>query len=578
MKSLPFEPKIVEAHGNDLMECGLFRSLPADAREFIKIDDNRHVLSYLHMLPLEEMGIPKFYPELTRALKDIKHPNIIYPAGGGISIHIFPDKEDARDYYIPIEPVMFHEMNERLLEIEEALVDVVDILDAAANDMEDKKVLLEMALKEICVIKDNRDESGNKLIIKFNKFFKLHKNKIYLTLEEFQAIKYIILRDKVGMGVLEPLILDPYIEDISCSGLGSLFVEHKIFSGLKTTISFEDTNELNSFVIRLSEKIGKPITYRDPIVDATLPDGSRINIVYGEDVSKQGSNFTIRKSTDTPLSILDLIEFGSLDYMIAAYLWILIKDGMNCFVAGETASGKTTLLNAMTAFIRPNAKIVSIEDTAELQVPQKNWIREITRTSREDSNSDVTMFDLLKAALRQRPDEIIIGEIRGIEGNIAFQGMQTGHPVLSTFHAASVEKLIQRLTGDPINVPKTYVDNLNLVVIQNAINSPTKGMIRRVTSINEIVGFDPSSQSFSFIETFKWDPSSDRFHFTGNLNSYLLENKIAPKHGIPHNERRKIYVELERKARMLKKLHEKGITGFHELFSMFIRLDQEEMS
>jgi len=213
-----------------------------------------------------------------------------------------------------------------------------------------------------------------------------------------------------------------------------------------------------------------------------------------------------------------------------------------------------------------------------LQVPQKNWTREITRTSREDSNSDVTMFDLLKAALRQRPDEIIIGEIRGIEGNIAFQAMQTGHPVLSTFHAASVEKLIQRLTGDPINVPKTYVDNLNLVVIQNAINSPTKGMIRRVTSINEIVGFDPSSQSFSFIETFKWDPSSDRFNFTGNLNSYLLENKIAPKHGIPHNERRKIYVELERKARMLKKLHEKGITEFHELFSTFTRLDQEGMS
>ena len=578
MKYLPFEPKIVEAHGNDLMECGLFRSLPAEAREFIKIDDNRHVLSYLHMLPLEEMGIPKFYPELTRALKDIKHPNIIYPVGGGISIHIFPDKEDARDYYIPIEPVMFHEMNERLLEIEEALVDVVDILDAAANDMDDKKVLLEMALKEICVIKDNRDENGNKLIIKFNKFFKLHKNKIFLTLEEFQAIKYIILRDKVGMGVLEPLILDPYIEDISCSGLGTIFVEHKIFSGLKTTISFEDMNELNSFVIRLSEKIGKPITYRDPIVDATLPDGSRINIVYGEDVSKQGSNFTIRKSTDTPLSILDLIEFGSLNYMIAAYLWILLKDGMNCFVAGETASGKTTLLNAMTAFIRPNAKIVSIEDTAELQVPQKNWTREITRTSREDSNSDVTMFDLLKAALRQRPDEIIIGEIRGIEGNIAFQGMQTGHPVLSTFHAASVEKLIQRLTGDPINVPKTYVDNLNLVVIQNAINSPTKGMIRRVTSINEIVGFDPATQSFSFIETFKWDPSSDRFNFTGNLNSYLLENKIAPKHGIPHNERRKIYVELERKARMLKKLHEKGITEFHELFSTFTRLDQEGMS
>ncbi|MHC1567414.1 MAG: type II/IV secretion system ATPase subunit [Candidatus Syntropharchaeia archaeon] len=567
---LPFEPKIVEVHGNDLKQCGVYRMLPSEAREFIEIDENRHVLTYLHMLPLEKIGIPKFYPKLSRELKDIKHPNLIYPVGNGISIHIYPDKNDIRDYYIPIEPILFQKIDELLLEVEEALVDLVDILEGATEDMEEKKALLEEGLKKICIIKEN----GNKKNI-FSKLLKKRNKCITVTPDEFQAIKYIILRDKVGMGILEPLIEDPYIEDITCSGLGPIFVEHKIFSGLKTTIVFEEMEALDSFVVRLSEKIGKPVTYRDPIVDATLPDGSRINIVFGEDVSKRGSNFSIRKFSETPFSILELIEFGTLDYKIAAYLWILIKEGMNCFVVGETASGKTTTLNAVTTFLPPDAKVVSIEDTPELQIPLKNWTREVTRSSREESKSDVTMFDLLKAALRQRPNEIIVGEIRGIEGNIAFQAMQTGHPVLSTFHAASVEKLIQRLTGDPINVPKTFIDNLNLVVIQNAVNIQNKGRVRRITSINEIIGYDPSTESFSFIETFRWDPSRDEFNFTGNLNSYLLENKIAPKRGIPHNERRKIYTELERRARILKKIHDAGITGFYELFSMLIRAEEE---
>ncbi|WP_269851840.1 type II/IV secretion system ATPase subunit [Methanosarcina horonobensis] len=246
------------------------------------------------------------------------------------------------------------------------------------------------------------------------KIFKTRKlQKISVTPEEFDAIKYLMIRDKVGMGLLEPLLRDSNIEDISCSGLGRIFVEHKVFSSLKTTISFEEIEELNSFVIQISEKVGKPITYRDPIVDTALPDGSRINIVFGEDVSKRGSNFTIRKFMEVPISILELIEFGTIDYTMAAYMWMMLRAGMNCFVSGETASGKTTTMNAVTTFLPPESKIVSIEDTPELQVPHKNWTREVTRTTRDDSGSDVSMFDLLKAALRQRPNEIMIGEIRG---------------------------------------------------------------------------------------------------------------------------------------------------------------------
>lgn len=275
-----------------------------------------------------------------------------------------------------------------------------------------------------------------------------------------------------------------------------------------------------------------------------------------------------------PTSILELVDFGTIDYTMAAYLWMMLKAGMNCFISGETASGKTTTMNAITTFLPPESKIVSIEDTPELQVPHKNWTREVTRTTRDDSASDVSMFDLLKAALRQRPNEIIIGEIRGVEGNIAFQAMQTGHPVMSTFHAASVEKLIQRLTGDPINVPKNYVDNLNVVIIQSAVNIPGKGMGRRILSINEIVGYDSVYQAFNFMDIFKWDPATDTFKFTGKNNSYLLEQKIAPRLGIPENQARRIYLELDKRAKILRKIHQAKITNFYDLFKILIQVEE----
>ncbi|NIA10028.1 MAG: secretion system protein E [Nitrospiraceae bacterium] len=574
MESLPFEPNAPEAHGADLMQCGLYRMLPPNVKKFINTDENRHVLDYIHMLPLDDIGVPTFYPELSRDLKKIKKPNLIYPVGDGVSVHIYPDKTDVRNYYIPIEPTLFVNVDELLIEVEEALIDIV-----TTEDMEAKKALLAEGLDDVCIIKGSEDVKKGivkKTLEHIREFVKTTKNKkVYVTPDEFQRIKYYIFKNKIGMGPLQPLLMDPYIEDISCSGVGRIFVEHKIFSGLKTAITFDSTEELDSYVVRMSEKIGKPITYRKPIVDAALPDGSRINIVFGEDVSKRGSNFTIRKFSETPLSILNLIEFHTLNYKMAAYFWMLLGSGMNCFVAGETASGKTTTLNAMTTCIPADAKVISIEDTPELQVPHKNWIREVTRESGDEGGSDVGMFDLLRAALRQRPNEIIIGEIRGVEGNIAFQAMQTGHPAMATFHAASVEKLIQRLTGDPINVPKTYVDNLNLVVIQNAVNIPGKGAARRITSISELVGYDPPSQSFSFIETFRWDPSRDVFKFTGDNNSYLLENKIAPKRGLPKNKRRLIYKELDRREKILKKIHDAGVTGFYELFSMMGRAEEE---
>jgi flagellar protein FlaI len=269
------------------------------------------------------------------------------------------------------------------------------------------------------------------------------------------------------------------------------------------------------------------------------------------------------------MSILELVESGALNYEMAAYLSIVIQEQMNLWVSGETASGKTTLMNALATFIPPESKIVSIEDTPEVQVPHPNWIRGVTRESAKSSEaSAVSMFDLLKAALRQRPNIIIVGEIRGEEGAIAFQGMQTGHASMSTFHAATVTKLIQRLTGNPINVPKSYVDNLNVVVITQQVRLPNGRSGRRVTSINEIISYDSISDSFSFIESFVWDPVTDSFDFKGYLNSYLLEYKIAPKRGLSEDRRREIYSLLKQRANILKRIYEQKITNFYDLHAV----------
>ncbi|WP_276968375.1 type II/IV secretion system ATPase subunit, partial [Metallibacterium scheffleri] len=237
---------------------------------------------------------------------------------------------------------------------------------------------------------------------------------------------------------------------------------------------------------RLSERIGRPVSDKVPIVDATLPDGSRLSIVYSSDVSIRGPSFTIRKFSDIPISIIQLVKYNTMSAEEAAYLWLALEYGQSIFVCGETASGKTTVVNALVPFIRPESKIFSAEDTPEIRCPQPAWQQLVTR-ERGAEESRVTLFDLLKTALRSRPNYIIVGEIRGAEGSMAFQAMQTGHPVIATFHAASVKRMIQRFTGTPINIPVTFMDNLNIALIQQAVYVNGK-FLRRTTSINEIEG------------------------------------------------------------------------------------------
>jgi len=610
--NLPFKQEIVDSSVDfykDIESSPLYKMLPANAKDYVKASP--HLLEYLHTFPVNTYGIPLFLSELKKDLRSMESPNIIYPVNDTTFVHILPDPDDVRNFYIPIEPSFLHSVNQLLPEIETKLIDLIDALeDDPITDKERGEVIKKMLASVAVILPKGMDitqlqgsSPGQQgLKSKFTTFLntdftaqkkmketkKKHQvpltpeGKVILTNEEYRAIEYLLIRDKIDMGVLKPFLSDPYIEDISCDGVGPIFIEHKIFKGLKSVIEFKVSSELDEFVVKVAERIKRPITYRSPIVDATLPDGSRINIVYGTAISRHGSNFSIRKVNEVPLSILNIIDSNGLNYLAAAYIWICVEYGMSLFVSGETASGKTTLLNAITAFIPPENKIVTIEDTPELNVPHKNWIREVALakgkgegTGGSAAGGEVTMFDLLKAALRQRPNQILVGEIRGVEGSVAFGAMQTGHPVMSTFHAASVEKLIQRLCGDPINIPKTYVDNLNLVIIQSAVKRPDGQLVRRMISCNELVGFNAETQGFTFVEMFTWEPITDTFIWSGKGSSYLLENKIATMLGMPDSKKSEIYLEVEKRAKILERLHKAGYTKFWDLFNMMTKIKKQ---
>ena len=518
---------------------------------------NPHLLRYLDEWIRSGREPPRYMEQLSRDLRYEKRINILYPVGDPIFIHVYSRGPGLRPMYVVVQPASGMRLG-RLPEIvDELLIDLIDE-STEFRSPEEHEEILKALLREVVEVRPGMPPGEYVVVDK-------RSGRIAVGYETYKALEYNLVMEKVRLGVIEPFIRDPYIEDVSCDGLGPIFVEHKIFGSCESNIRFDSEDELNEFVRRLSERSGRPVTFRNPIVDASLPDGSRINIVYGSEISMRGSNFTIRKFTDKPLSITQLIKFGTIDPMIAAYLWILLEYNMSIWFCGEVASGKTTLLRAVCTFINPHYKIISIEDTPEIIVPHENWVREVTRESEEAATID--LFDLLKAALRQRPNYIIVGEIRGREASVAFQAMQTGTPVLSTFHAGSVEKLIQRLTGSPIEIPKTYMDVLNCVVIQSAVRVPRTGTFeRRVLSVNEIVGYDPLEGRFSYIELFTWQPREDLHEFRGEGSSHLLENRVAVMKGISRGELRKIYRELELRASFLSRLVDLGVFDYFEVW------------
>jgi flagellar protein FlaI len=365
--------------------------------------------------------------------------------------------------------------------------------------------------------------------------------------EEFlDPILYYIRREYIGYGKIHSIMLDVGVEDVSCDGTDiPIFVYHRDFGSIKTTIKFETDEELEGFVVSLSQRAGKSISVADPILDATLPEGHRLNATFGREVTTRGSSFTIRKFKEDPLTITDLVKFGTISPEMAAHFWLSVQYQDSMIFAGGTASGKTATMNAVSIFIPTSAKIISIEDTREVNLPHENWIAGLTRGSAEGGKeTDIDMYQLLRAALRQRPEYVLVGEVRGKETMTMFQAMATGHVTYSTMHADSVKSIVYRLENPPISIPRVLIQALNLVAIHNQLR--VKEMrVRRVTELVEIVGIEPTSLEIITNKVYQWEPAGDNFVFGGHSNLY---EKIMDMEDMTRDE---VVTELNRRAEVI---------------------------
>jgi flagellar protein FlaI len=295
------------------------------------------------------------------------------------------------------------------------------------------------------------------------------------------------------------------------------------------------------------------------MIDASLSDGSRIQLTYGREVTRKGSTFTIRRFRADPMTVSDLIDFKTLNPMMAAWFWFMIERKINFLIAGGTASGKTTSLNSLCTFIPAYHKVVTIEDTAELNLPNENWISSISRIGFGASGSaDITLFDLLKAAMRQRPDYVIVGEVRGNEAFTLFQAMATGHGGLSSLHADSAASALSRLESQPMNIPRTLLTILDVIVMQSKVRVADR-MTRRMTSIVEIVEMDPVSKEIITNEIFKWVPQKDIFEFSGKS---ILIDRMIKEYGLSEDY---ISSELERRRQLLEWMIQNNIRRVHQV-------------
>lgn len=380
----------------------------------------------------------------------------------------------------------------------------------------------------------------------------IKRDKLKVSKGTLDKIFYYISRDLVGFGIIEPFLQDPAIEDISCDGVNiPIYIWHREYESIRTNVRFVDETDLNHFAIKVAQRAGRHISVANPLLDASLPDGSRINVTFSREITMRGSTFTIRKFKEDPLTIVDLITWGTINEEIAAFFWFVLEHNKSLLIAGGTASGKTTLLNSLAMFIRPGNKIVSIEDTAELQIPHDNWIQSVARPGFGGMNADgtrrgeVSMFDLLRAALRQRPDFLFVGEVRGEEAYSLFQAMATGHAGMGTIHGDNAQGVIRRLETEPMNIARTMLQSLDMICVQRAVRRKGGKKLRRTIEVVEIVEVDPVTDDLVTNRVFSWNATDDTFFNFGR--SYILD-KISDEVGMSDVE---IQEELKKRREVL---------------------------
>jgi len=376
-------------------------------------------------------------------------------------------------------------------------------------------------------------------------------------------LHYYLVRNFLGWSRIDALMRDPQIEDISCDGVNiPIFLYHRRYHNVKTNIVF-DEDHLNSLAITLAQRSGKHVSIGTPIVDATLPDGSRLQLTFSKVVTSRGTSFSIRKFREEPFTPVELMDHGTFPVDAMVYFWLAIENNKSLLFIGGTASGKTTSLNAVSHFIPPLAKVVSIEDTREITLNHDNWIASVTRDAAIDAGAgSISMFDLLKAAMRQRPEYIIVGEVRGAEAQTLFQAMNTGHTTFSTLHAADVDAAIHRLENEPLSVPRNMIQALDIVSIQALIYRGTE-RVRKCQEIVEIMGLDQATQNLQVNTVFTYDPVSDAFSFSGRSQVY---NEIMAARGWSTEDLEK---EILKRGKILLAMKEQGVKDYISVSRIF---------
>lgn len=454
--------------------------------------------------------------------------------------HIFWDNKNKELVYYVEEPVMSEAEEEVLRLIKKALEEMVNINFSSVENFKHLIEYLEKSVQSILV------ELG-----------------IKLSDESYKKLMYYIYRDSIGLNEIAPLMNDYYIEDIECNGLDyPLYVVHRKYENLRTNIIYKDSREMINFVEKLAQKTGRYVSYAKPLLDGTLPDGSRINATYTKDITTRGPTFTIRKFTKEPWTPIHLLKHNTASAEAFAFLWIAVENKFNVMVIGETGSGKTTFLNSILSFIPPEARICSIEDTRELNLEHDNWLPAVTRTGFGMPNiygkqfGEISLFDLLKETFRQNPDYVIVGETRDKEAYVMFQGMASGHPSYSTFHAASIDALVRRLGSPPIDLPPSLIESLDIICVVTHVKTPELN-VRRLREVNEIEKVVSIGNITSNV-MFKWNPIKDGFSMQQKSDVF---QKISERSGKPVNE---LFAELKRRSQLLKLIAKQGISSFRK--------------
>ncbi len=467
-----------------------------------------------------------------------------------------PDNEEIERYWLDA-PFAFavvtydHVDDEHRYHVAEPGLDAVEreLLDSLYNDVRDLLLY--------------RDPDGDaEEALRGELKSRLEEYGVDVDAETFYKLFYYLHRSYRGYGRIDPLMHDPGIEDISCDGPGlPIYIYHEDYTDMATSVRFEP-DELDTYVVRLAQQAGRHISVGNPVTETTLPDGSRAELALGEEVTPRGSAFTIRKYSEEPFTPIDLLRYGTYDLESLAYLWLAIEHNRNVVFAGGTAAGKTTSMNAISMFIPPRSKVITIEDTRELALYHDNWLSSVTR-ERLDEGANITMYDLLRSALRHRPEYIIVGEVRGEEAITLFQAMNTGHTTLSTMHADGVRTAINRLENEPIGVPRQMVESLDVLCVQ-VLTAVGDGRARRARTIAEIEGIDQRTGELDYGGAFDWDPESDTFR----AGSRTVLEEIQNDRGWSQRE---LLQELKRRREFLDALDEADVTDYRQFTAMVNR-------